>query len=253
LNPAPIVLPDSQSANPAVQTTGQPGHLPSDSVGFGALMREQVAQGEEAWPQSSSGRRATNDVISSQSGSTDNSAFAAPVLPASAPPVAPAQAALPTEKTAPSLDEEPLALPTRTSAHSNWAATLYRDADPPRRIEGLSGDLRNVRPQTLANSVSTASAANPVVSPGDGAASHENGTEDAAGEPSSVTCERGSDPSSRTDTPVSIGEESLRRPIPTHDASVLFAAPAERGAAPMKWFMTGGVLQEVSSGPGVSR
>jgi hypothetical protein len=253
LNPAPIVLLDSQSANPAVQTTGQLGPLPSDKVGFGALMLEQVAQGEEAWPQSSGGRRATNDVISSQSGSTDNRASAAPVFPAGAPPVASARTALPTEKTAPSLDDEPLALPTRTSARSDGAATLYRDADAPRMIEGLSGDLRDARPQTLANSVSRASAANPVVSPNDGTGSHENGTADAAGEPASVTCERGSDQSSRTDTSVSIGEESLRRPIPTRDANALFAAPAERGAAPMKRFMTGGVLQDVSPGSGVSR
>lgn len=253
MNPAPIVSLDSQSPIPAVQTTGQPGQIPSDRMRFGALMREQVAPGEEAWPQSSSGRRATKDVISSQSGSTDNGAFAAPVLPASAPTAPPARTALSTEKTAPSLDDEPLALPTRTSAHSDGAATLYRDADPPRKIEGFSEDLRNVRPQTLASSMSTASAANPVVSPGDGAASHENETADAAGEPSSVTCECGSDPSSRADTPVSTGEESLRRPIPTHAADVLSAAPAERGAASMKWFMAGEVHQDVSSGPGVSR
>ncbi|MGC2300858.1 MAG: hypothetical protein WA476_18775, partial [Acidobacteriaceae bacterium] len=178
MNSAPILLLNSQSANPAVQTTGQPEHLPSDRVGFGALMREQFAQGEEGWPQSSGGRRATNGVVSSQSGSTDNSASAAPLLPDDAPSVAPARTALPTEKTTPSLDDEPLALPTRTSAHSDRAATLYQDSDPQRGIEGLSGDLFNVRPLTLANSGSRASAANPVVSPNDGTLSHENGMAD---------------------------------------------------------------------------
>jgi hypothetical protein len=252
LNPAPIVMLDSQSTNPAVQTTGQPGHLPSDGVGFGALMREQVAQGEEARPQSPGGRRATNDIISSQSGSTDNRASAATVLPADAAPVAPARTAVPTEKTTLSLDDEPLAIPTRTCTHSEETATLYRNAAPPRRIEGLSGDLRNVRPQTLASCGSTASAANPVASPNDGTESHENGTADASREPSSVTREHGSDQSSRTDTPVSGGEEFLCRPIPTHDANVLFATTAER-SAPMKWLMTGGVLQDVSSSSGVSR